>query len=305
MAWVILGVVVALVLYRLLTDPARNAKKCWLCSIRAQHRKDWKQAEWFCHEGLEQAAKLKEPRRSQWESQLEVQLAGVLHRQGKLAEAEETLARGMSKGRKLSTPPAEAMIEAMIAAQLLWGDLCSDTGRHTEAEEHYRIALEGDEANDHLSGAIVDLQRLSDCLIRQERLRKAEQVILQAIGAETRHARQLAVEQGVILDEHQFSPESLPKLQFCRGQYEDSIRLFRSQIDHSNSQATSPNSIDAGEMLMHLALAESRAGHLTLAAAAYERAAAQFAADWCEAHPKALAALGARAATGSPLSTKS
>ena len=117
-------------------------------------------------------------------------LARVLYRQGKLTSAEATLSLAVTKSEKVY--PARS--EMLIAAQVVWGDLCSDTARHAAAEEHYRKAVEADEANDNLPGIIFDLQRLSDCLIRQDRLQEAEQVILQAIGAETRHAQQFAAE---------------------------------------------------------------------------------------------------------------
>ncbi len=296
MIWAIVGVVVSFFLYRVFGDPARSAKALWFSSMRAYGRKRWRIAAEFCHEGLANAAKLKEPLRSRLEAPLEIQLARVLHRQGKLAEAEETLARGLAKAQNLFA----ANSEMLLAAELLWGDLCSDSARHTEAEAHYRKAVEGDEAAANLPGTIFDLQRLTDCLMRQGRMREAEQVCLQAIGAELRQTRQLAARQGRDLDNSVITAISQPKLHFCREQYDEAAGILRTQVENWKTAPHRPDNIDIGEMLIFLALSETRAGQLETAAATYEQAAAQFESDWCAGHPKAIAARAAKAALELP-----
>jgi hypothetical protein len=55
------------------------------------------------------------------------------------------------------------------------------------------------------------------------------------------------------------------------------------------------DNIDLGDLLVRLALAEVQSGHLTEAIEAYEQAAVGFRREWCEGHPKAVAASKAKA----------
>jgi hypothetical protein len=89
---------------------------------------------------------------------------------------------------------------------------------------------------------------------------------------------------------------SMPKLHFCREQYEDARRLYRTQVEQWEKVAKGPDNIGLGEMLIQLALAEVRTGHLEEAISAYEEAAAKFESEWCEGHPRAIAARKAKAA---------
>ena len=98
------------------------------------------------------------------------------------------------------------------------------------------------------------------------------------------------------LDEHEFTAISVPKLPLCRSQYDDAARLFRLQVEQWQDQAPVPENIELGQMMMYLGMAEARSGNVSAAADSYRQAAIQFEADWCEGHPKALAARDAAAA---------
>jgi tetratricopeptide (TPR) repeat protein len=226
------------------------------------------------------------------QAQIEVQWASVLYRSGQLREAEEMLRRGLPKGERYFTPQSEMPLQCY----LLWGDLCADEGRHSEAEGHYRKALEGDESSDNLAGMIFDLEKVADCLLNQERPGEAEKVIERCIALETRHGREFATRRGMDPDKYLLTPTSLPKLHFCRGEYDEARRLYRAQVEHWGMQAKRPDNIDLGQLQMQLALAEARSGHVEAAMDAYEAAADAFGREWCEGHPKAIAAREAKAA---------
>jgi hypothetical protein len=133
-------------------------------------------------------------------------------------------------------------------------------------------------------------------LIHQGRRAEAELVIEDAITLETRHAREFAASRGLDPDWSLLTPTSLPKLHFCREQYEDARRLYRAQVEQWEKAAKGPDNIGLGEMLIQLAQAEVRTGHLEEAIAAYEQAAAKFESGWCQGHPRAIAARKAKAA---------
>jgi len=292
MAWVIAAAVAAVLIYRFFTKPSRRVKALCFSAMHARHRQDWQLAAKFYAKSFRLTSKLKEPARSKAQPPIEIQWAGVLYRQGNLSEAEDMLGRAQSSAERYYPRNSEMLLEG----HLLWGDLCADRGRHSEAEGHYRIALEGDESNHCLAGMIFDLQRLADCLIRQERRAQAERVIERAIALETRHAREYAASHRMDFERHGFTPLSLPRLHFCREQYEDAGRLYRAQVQHWEKQVKRPANIDIGHMQMQVALAEERAGHYEEAIDAYARAAAEFEREWCEGHPKAAAAREAKAA---------
>jgi tetratricopeptide (TPR) repeat protein len=292
MAWVIAAAIAVILIYRFLHTPARQAKALSFSAMHARNRRNWALAAEFYSESHQMASKLNEPLRSQIESQVEVQWAAMLYRQGLLRDAEDMLRQGLSKGERHFAADSEMLVQG----SLCWGDLCTDEGRHVEAEGHYRKALAGDEPHDNIAGMMFDLQRLGDCLIRQERRAEAEAVIERAVAFETRHAREFAISRGMDPDKYLLTPISLPTLHFCREQYEDARRLYRGQVEHWEAQAKRPDNIDIGQLQMKLALADARAGHLEEAIDAYERAASVFERDWCPGHPKALAASVAKAA---------
>jgi tetratricopeptide (TPR) repeat protein len=262
--------------------------------MRARHNKAWARAADFLARSREAADKLTEPLRSRIQSQIEIQWAEILYRQGHLDGAEDMMRRGLSVGERFFAPQSEMLLQGYGC----WGDLCSDQGRLLDAEGHYRKALEGHELGNDAAGIMFDLQRLGECLMRQQRSEEAERVILRAIAAETRSAREFAVKRGMDPDRYQLTPISLPNLHFCREEYDDARRLFRAQVEHWATQEKRPDNIDLGQMQMRLALAEARAGHLEEAGNAYEQAATCFAGEWCEGHPKAVAAREAKAALG-------
>lgn len=292
MAWVIGSVIAFLLIYRFFTAPARRASALSFSAMHARNARNWTLAAKFYRRSHDLVGKLKEPRRSRMQAQIEVHWAAVLYRSGHLREAEEMLHQGLSKGERYFTPQSEMLLQGYMC----WGDLCTDEGRHSEAEGHYRKALEGDESSDNLAGMIFDLEKVADCLLNQERRAEAETVIERGIALETRHAREFAIRRGMDPDKYLLTPTSLSKLQFCRGEYDEARRLYRAQVEHWGTQAKRPDNIDLGQLQMQLAVAEARSGHVAEAIAAYEGAADAFSREWCEGHPKAVAAREAKAA---------
>lgn len=292
MPWTIAAGIAALLVYRFFSEPSRKVKARCFSAMHARNRRNWTLAAKFYDEAHGITRKLKEPLRSKMESQIEIQWAAVLYRQGQLPAAEDMLQSGSSKGERYFAPESEMLLQA----HLCWGDLCMDTDRYSEAEAHYRKALAGDEVTDNLAGLIFDLQRLGTCLIHQDRRAEAQLVLERAITLETRHAREFAVGRGLDPDQYSLTPTSLPKLHFCREQYEDARRIYRAQVEHWSKVAKRPDNIDLGELQIELALAEVRTGHLEDAINAYEQAVAEFAREWCDGHPKSIAARRAKAA---------
>ena len=108
-------------------------------SLLAQHacaKKDWAAAAKFCGQSHKDAGRLKEPRKSLVESQVEMQWACVLYRQGKIREAEDLFRRGFSKAGAAGCRKSPLI----MLAQLTWGDLCADEDRLREAEQHYQTS---------------------------------------------------------------------------------------------------------------------------------------------------------------------
>ncbi len=177
------------------------------------------------------------------------------------------------------------------------GDICVDEERYAEAEIHYRQALEVDESSDNLAGMIREVELLSRLVIRQDRPSEALPLAERAVALETRSARAFAQKQGMDPDQYRiFSTTSLPALHFCRGEFDEAARLYASQIANWKSRANRPGNIDLGYLNMQLALSEQRLGHLDEAISAYDEAAREFEREWCEGHPKVLAARKAKAA---------
>jgi len=143
---------------------------------------------------------------------------------------------------------------------------------------------------------IFDLQRLADSLIRQNRRTEAEEIINQAIQLETRVVHQQMLREGKDPAKHHVISWSLPDLRFCREQYDDARRLYREKVEHWEKSVARPDNIDLGHLQMRLAFAEERTGHRAEAVEMYKRAAGTFQREWCEDHPKVLAALAAKAA---------
>jgi hypothetical protein len=139
MVWLIAaGVVLVLVLVVLHKAPVHLIRTINKAAILACQQNDWGTVSNYYREGHEVAGKLLEPRKSKFLWLIELQWASVLHRLGKMREADEMFRSGFAKatvtGRRddLLIPPAH----------LDYGDLCTDEGRHCDAERHYRKALE-------------------------------------------------------------------------------------------------------------------------------------------------------------------
>lgn len=291
MVWALSAAAIAVILiFAFLNSPKRKAIALSFSAMHAHRRRDWVAAGRFYRESHDAASKLKEPGKSRLESQIEIQWAGVLHRQGKLREAEDLIRRGLSKAKA-------ARIREFEIAQgyLCWGDVCADEGRYREAEDHYRKALEGDERGGNLAGTIFDLQRLGDSLIHQERRVEAEEILSRAMVLETQVVHAQLANEGKNPAQHPVISMSLPDVHFCREQYEDARRLYREKVNFWEKQVTRPDNVDLGRLQMRLAFAEARTGHSEEAIEMFSRAEATFTREWGERHPKAVLAGEAKA----------
>jgi len=286
------GAIAAILTFYLIfvRTPMRRAIALTLAAQHACKRKDFAAAVRFCRESHQAAGKLKDPPRSQIEAKIEIQWATLLYRQGRMREAEDRFQRGFSHAQQSGCYPE------MKPALLVWGDLCADEGRHPEAEQHYRIAVQGEELIGNFAGMIFGLQRLGDSLIRQERRAEAEEAIDRAIVLETRVVYEQLARQGKNPAERRIISFSLPDLHFCREQYEDARRLYREKVEFWERSVTRPDNIDVGHLQMRLAFAEARTGHRAEALEMYSRAEKTFERDWGEGHPKVIAAREAKAA---------
>jgi tetratricopeptide (TPR) repeat protein len=292
MFWIIASAVVAILVFLFLNTKVHKSLALSRAAMMARKQKDWPMAAKFYRESHDLAGKLHEPLKSRIQAQVEIDWASLLHRQGKMREAADLFQQGFSKASVTSR-----RVHILVhQGYLCWGDLCADEGRHHDAELQYRKALEGDEKSGNLGGTIFDMQRLADSLIRQERREEAEEVIQRAIALETRVVHEQLVRQGKNPAEHPVISMSLPDLHFCREQYEDARRLYQEKVAFWEKQVTRPDNVDVGHLQMRLALAEARTGHRAAAIEMYTRAESTFRREWCEGHPKAVAAHEAKAA---------
>jgi tetratricopeptide (TPR) repeat protein len=290
MVWALAAAVTIVGLFTLFNSSKRKAMARGFAALHARRRRNWALAARFYREGHEAAGKLKDPIRSRLESQIEIQWASVLHRQGKMREAEDLIRRGISKAKAACLPRFQ-----VAQGYLCWGDLCADEGRFQEAEGHYRKALEGDDQSGNLAGAVFDLQRLGDALLHQERRAEAEEIINRAIVLETQVVHAQLTSEGKNPAEHPILSMSVPDLLFCREQYEDARRLYREKVNFWEQQVTRPDNVELGRLQMRLAFAEARTGHSEEAMEMYTRAEATFVREWGERHPKAVLAAEAKA----------
>jgi tetratricopeptide (TPR) repeat protein len=282
----------ALLLFRFFGGRERRARARCFAAARACRQKKWPLAAQFFREAYEIADKLKEPLRSKTQCQIEAQWAPLLYRQGELPAAEDMFRRSSRTGAKHYAPGSEML----IINSVFLGDICVDEERYAEAEIHYRQALEADESSDNLAGMIREVEALSHILIRQDRPLEALPLVERAVELETRSARGFAQKQGMDPDRYRLTPTSLPAFHFCRGEFDEAARLYGSQIANWKSRANRPGNVDLGYLNVQLALSEWRLGHLDEAIRAYDEAAKEFEREWCEGHPKALAARKAKSA---------
>jgi len=290
MIWILAGAAALILLCVFFLSAKRHVVSLGRSAVHAYTKGDWAAAGKFFRDAHDAAAKLKDPLKSRLESQIKIQWAAVLHRQGKMRDAEDLIRYGLSKAKASGIPEFE-----VAQGYLRWGDLCADEGRYQEAEGHYRKALEGDERSGNLGGTIFDLQRLGDSLIHQERRAEAEEIINRAIKLETQVVHAQLVSEGKNPAQHPVISMSMPDLHFCREQYEDARRLYREKVGFWEKQVTRPDNVDVGRLQMRLALAEARTGHSAEAIEMYTRAEATFAREWGERHPKAVLAREAKA----------
>ncbi len=280
MVWAVAAIVAAIVFLKFIGRPSRIVVQLSSAAHKASARKDWAAATKLLRLAREEAAKLNEPLQLRMTAVVELQWGTILYQQGHFDEAEDLLRRGLVNGR--ATLPQEA--EVLRHAAVTWGDLCSDSGRHGEAEQHYRRVLAANELRGNRGAMIFDLQRIADCLVRQERRSEAEAEM----------SRAMKLEAGIVKG----NPISmcLPDVHFCREEYEEARRLYRVKVEFWERQPARPVEIDLGRLQMRLAHSEASTGHTAEASEMYARAEATFQRDWSAEHPKALAARQARAA---------
>jgi tetratricopeptide (TPR) repeat protein len=290
MIWILAAVAVIVLFFIFISRPARMVRSTIVLAERTRRKMDWPAAARHFRAAHAEAGRLKEPLKSQVESELEIQWAGVLYRQGEMGEAEDLLRRGLVKARCHLSQESGFLMHG----ELYWGDLCTDAGRHGEAEQHYRKALEGDEQRGNLAGMVFALQKLGDSLICQQRRSDAESEIRRAIDIETRVVHEQLSRDGKDPADQPIISMNQPDLYFCLERYEDARLLYKGKVEHWGRQAARPENIDLGRLQVRLALAEARTGHLAEAIEMYARAEATFRREWCAEHPKTLAAREAK-----------
>jgi len=279
--------------------PIRQAVALSAAAQRACKAKNFGAAVDLCRRSHQAAGRLKEPQKSRIEAKLDIQLATLLYRQGRMREAEDLFRRGFAHTRTAGCYPE------MKPAYVVWGDLCADEDRHDEAERHYRLALQGEDQAGNGAAMVFVLQRLGDSLLHQGRREEAEEVIERAIQLETQIVNEQMARQGKDPGEHRVVSWSLPDLEFCRQRYEEARRLYREKVAFWESSVTRPANIDLGHLQMRLAVSEIHTGHLPEALEMYARAQSTFEREWGEGHPKAVSAREAKAALTRRLSEAS
>jgi tetratricopeptide (TPR) repeat protein len=298
MGWMVAAVVVVLLLVRYFTHPVHKALALAYSAGHAQRRGNLPLAEKFFQRSLESAGKLKEPRKSRIEAQVEIMRALLRYRQGRMQEAAELFRTGIPKATVTLPREYETVQRGLIA----WGDLCGDEGRHWEAELHYRKAYEKDERCGNAAGMTFAMQRLADSLMRQDKRAQAEEAIDRAIVLETQITTEQMVRQGRNPADYRVISMSLPDLHFCREQYVEAAALYREKVAFWEKQVARPDNVDVGRLQMRLALCEEKLGHPAEAIEMYTRAEGTYRREWCEEHPKTVAAREARTAlVGRPI----
>jgi tetratricopeptide (TPR) repeat protein len=274
MIWALAAASAAILFFLYFNRPSRLVITLSSAAHNATTKKDWATAKKFLTLAREKAGKLKEPLLSQMTAVVELQWGTVLYLQGNFEEAEEMLRQGLVKARAALAPGANVLMYGDVA----WGELCTDSGRHAEAEVIYRRVLAVDEERGNIGGAIFDLQRVADCLIRQDRRVEAMCEIRRAMDMEA------SIVKG--------NPISmcLPDLVFCREEYEEARKLYREKVEYWQQQANVPEQIDVGRLQMRLAISEARTGHAAEANEMFTRAAATYEQTLGANHPKVAAA---------------
>ena len=292
MVWIIVAAIVVTGIVIFWNSPTRETSTLTLLAERELKQRDWQAAERLFRQGLEIAQAMREPGRSRAQALIEIECAQSLYRQGRVREAEDLLRKGLAKAGTCY-PQGHALAQN---GYVTWGDLCVDEQRYSEAESHYRKALEGDEHIGNTAMAIFDLQRLGDVLIRQQRRDEAREVIERAIALETSVVHQQLQREGKNAGEFVITSMSMPDLHFCREQYADASRLYREKVEYWEKQVTRPDNVDVGHLQMRLAFSEAQTGDVVAAVEMYTRAEATFQREWGESHPKTATARMAKEA---------
>jgi tetratricopeptide (TPR) repeat protein len=276
----------------MLNSDARTAISLDAQAMEARERKDWLAADRLYRQCHDVAAKLKEPRRTHFQAGIEIRWASVLHRLGRLRSAEDFFREGLVKADAVNL----RLYPAYNFAYMGWAGLCMDEDRFPEAIQLYRKVVSLAEQNQDAGGLVFGLQRLADALLAADNRTEAEEVVNRTMTLETQVVHAQLIRSGKNPAQHQITSMSLPDLHFARGQYEDARRLYRDKVDFWEKQVTRPDNIDVGRLQMRLAFSQAQTGHSAEAIEYYSRAEATYEREWCEGHPKALAARRAKAA---------
>lgn len=292
MVWIILAAIALTGIVIFWNSPTRKTSTLTLLAERELKRRDWPAADRLFRDALEIAHTMGEPGRSRAQALIEIESAESQYCQCRVREAEDLLRKGLAKAGTCYRK-GDGLVQH---GYLLWGDLCTDEQRYSEAENHYRKALEGDEHTGNTAMMIFDLQRLGDALIRQQRREEAREVIERAIALETSVVHQQLEREGKNAGEFRITSMSMPDLHFCREQYDDARRLYREKVEYWEKQVTRPDNIDVGHLQMRLAFSEAQTGNVTAAIEMYARAESTLQREWGELHPKVAAARMAKEA---------
>jgi tetratricopeptide (TPR) repeat protein len=278
MVWVIAVIAAAIGFFIYINRPSRLVVQLSAVANQRYTKKDWAGALKFLRIARQKTDALKDPLRTRMTGVIELQTSAALYRLGQMEEAEDLLRQGLVKARS-GLPEGS---EVLVHGEVTWGDLCTDCGRHTEAEQHYRRALAANEQRGNVGATVFDLQRLADCLLNQDRSAEATEAM--------RRAKE--VEASIVKG----NPISMcqPDIHFCLGEYEEARQLYRVKVQFWEGKSPRPEQIDLGRLQMRLAFAEAKTGHIAEAEETYTRAEATFQSDWCAEHPKAVAARVAR-----------
>lgn len=210
----------------------------------------------------------------------QVELARVLHRAGKLAEAEKLFSEGL--------PALEQRLEPgfmdVSLGRVAWGDLCADLGQFEDAQRHYQQALDWDDKSGNHGLQIVELQRLADLLLAYDRRSEAQAVIERYVELEriaTHHHSGETVESSL----------TLPDLRFAQQNYEEARTLLQSAVQHWDRTGEHGTNADLGRYLQLLSISQAHLGDADRAVESATLAVDTFRREYSPSHPRVAATL--------------
>ena len=207
-----------------------------------------------------------------------VALGEVLHRLGRLAEAEPHL-RESTKMLEECHPEGHFEI---ARAYSLRGELELDRGQYAGAQRCFQHALAEDEKIANEARMLFTMQRLTEALLRQGNQNRALDVVEQCSALEDRFMRKLAEREGG----GHFIMMTLPDLRFCQGEWADACRLYREKVEHFERLTGDVPGIDVGQYQLRLAAASEQTGDAATAAVMCRRAAETYRRAFTDDHPR-------------------